>query len=80
MGAVLVGEVASRFQLEGAVLDVEMPGHTSLDLVEDLRGVTVQETRVLDDHMGGQRRKVRGDGPDMKGVTALPTRGADSRA
>ncbi len=68
MGAFLVGEVASRFELERAVLDVEVPGHAGLDLVEDLGCMTVREARVVHDDMGGQGREVGSDGPGVEVV------------
>ncbi len=39
MGSQFVGGVASWFELEGGVLDVEVPNEAVLQLIEQLQGV-----------------------------------------
>jgi len=68
VGAELVGGVAGRFELEGGVLDVEVPDEAGLNLVEQLRGVTVEEAGVVDDDVRGQGLAVGGDGPYVQVV------------
>jgi len=48
MGFVFVLGVAGRFELEGGVLDVEVPDQAGLHLVEEPGSVAVVETAVVD--------------------------------
>ena len=73
MGARLVVGVAGGLELEGRVLDVKVTGQTPLGW-SSAWGVPVQEAGVVDHHVGGDGRQVRGDGPDVQ-VVYVPDMG-----
>ena len=48
------------------MLDVEVADEARLQLVEQLRSVPVTEAALVEDDVGGERRQVGGDGPDVQ--------------
>ncbi len=54
VGAELVGGVAARLELEGAVLDGEVTGQAVAEPVEELGGASVDEHLVVDHDMHGE--------------------------
>jgi hypothetical protein len=81
MGAVLVIAVASGFQLEGAVLDLEVSVEAIAERVKHPRASAIRKDVVRNDDMGGEDRDAARDGPDVKIVNGQYARGlADVRA
>ena len=61
-----MGLVALGFELEGAVVDVEVLAEAVAEPVEDFAGAAVGEAVGVDDDVGGQHRDAAGDGPGVQ--------------
>ena len=68
MQRLFVSVVRGRFQLEGAVLDVEVPGQALAQAVEHPGAASVRQGIVGHHDMGGQDRQPAGNGPHMQVV------------
>ena len=60
VGGRLMGGVAAGLELDGAVLDVEVPGQALLELVQQAGQVSVVEARVVNHNVGGQHGQTCG--------------------
>ena len=69
--------VADRLELDGGVLDVEVPGQALLQLVQQPGQVPVAETGVIDHHVRGEHRQVRGHRAGVQVVHGVHVRHAE---
>jgi hypothetical protein len=58
---VFVRNVSRWFELDGGVLQVEVPGQAALQLVQQFRQMSVAEASVVHHHVSSEHGQVAGD-------------------